>query len=285
MKNIFSISGNTPLIKITDKIYGKLETYNPTGSVKDRVIFFLVDRAVRSGIITKKTVLCEATSGNTGISLSAAAASLGLKCIIFMPTNMSEERKKMMRLYGAQIIEAPPNDFIGAIHLRDQYLEEHSNSWSPNQFSNPDNILCHREITAPEIFDDVQRLGKNWSAFIHGAGTGGTIEGVRSYLKAGNLDTKVCLVEPLESPHGIQGISDGREFLARSSDMDHTIKISTSAAMAKCEDFARTTGIFIGISAAANILASEKYCKKFSFEGIVVTMLCDRGERYLSLVG
>jgi len=289
MKQLSSLCGKTPLIKINDSVYAKLETYNPTGSVKDRMVTYVLNKAIASGDIGPSTILCEATSGNTGIALAAAAASLSLPCKIFMPSNMSEERKQMMRVYGTTIIDAPENDFDAAIELRDEFLSAHSNAWTPNQFSNPDNIECHRTITAREISADVDKLGQDWAAFIHGSGTGGTIEGIRQYTSNNpygeNInDTRVIMVVPDESPHGIQGIGDGRDFLANPDDMYKVIRIKTEDAIARSRKFAKDTGILVGISSGANILASERWAQENShIDGIIVTMLCDRGERYMSV--
>tara|TARA_Y100001938_G_scaffold150601_1_gene242355 strand:- start:2574 stop:3434 length:861 start_codon:yes stop_codon:yes gene_type:complete len=283
MKLIKPIVGETPLIKISSKIYAKLETYNPAGSVKDRMITYVVDRARMFGKIKDNTILCDATSGNTGIALSMTAASMGLPCLIFMPGNMSEERKQMMRTYGAKIIEAPDDDFVGAIAMRDQYLKANENAWSPMQFSNQENVLCHQYQTAPEIHKQVIERKFLWSAFIHGSGTGGTMEGIRRYKEVQNLRTKLCLVQPAESPHGIQGIADGKDFLFNSENADNIIPIKTEEAIERAKQFARETGILVGISSGANILASERYVKDRLISGIVVTMLCDRGERYMSI--
>lgn len=284
------ICGSTPLIKVSEKLYAKLETYNPTGSVKDRMISYVVAKALGTGSIGVDTILCEATSGNSGISLSAIAASMGLRCVIFMPSNMSEERKQMMRVYGAEIVEAPPSDFEAAIRMRDEFLAANPGSWSPMQFSNPENIECHQNKTAPEIAMALWLMNEKWSAFIHGSGTGGTIEGVRRYLQAPkgfikkeDVPTKVCMVIPAESPHGIQGIGDGRDFLAKQSDMDGIIHVKTEDAINRAKSFVKESGILIGISSGANLVASEKWIADNNPNGIVVTMLCDRGERYLTL--
>ena len=278
------LCGNTPLIKISDQIYGKLETYNPTGSVKDRMISYVVRKALQDGLIDEETILCEATSGNTGIALSSVAAALGLKCYIFMPCNMSVERKQMMASYGATFIDAPADDFERAIEMRNEFIESNPHAWSPMQFSNPVNIECHRVVTAPEIQRQVYRMGETWGAFIHGSGTGGTIEGVRQYTD--NSDTKVVMVVPEESPHGIQGIGDGRDFLAHPDDMDGVVVIKTQEAIDRSKRFAKETGLLVGISSGANILAAERYvAANKDLQGIVITMVCDRGERYLSVYG
>lgn len=283
MLSFKSVVGRTPLIKISDKLYAKLETYNPTGSVKDRMISFVVGEAIRRGEITSGTVLCDATSGNTGIALSAVAAAMGHPCKIFMPKNMSEERKQMMRVFGAEIIDAPADDFDAAISMRDHFLISNKGAWSPMQFSNPDNIKCHRTRTAPEIHGQINDMKTSWSAFIHGSGTGGTIEGVRQYVEKQGLMTKVCMTVPAESPHGIQGIGDGRDFLANPDEMNTVITIETEDAIQRARGFAKSTGLLVGISSGANLLAAEQYLKNHEVDGVVVTMLCDRGERYMSI--
>ena len=278
-----NLVGKTPLLKISDKLYAKLETYNPTGSVKDRTISFIVDEAIKRGEINSSSIFCDATSGNTGISLSAIAAALGNKCVIFMPKNMSEERKQMMKVFGAQIVDAPPDDFAMSIQMRDQFLDETKNAWSPKQFSNPDNIKCHKVQTAPEIHDQLKSLNLSWDVFIHGSGTGGTIEGIRQYILEEGISTKVCMTMPSTSPHGIQGIGDGRNFLANPDNMSDIIKIDTEDAILRAKDFAKSTGVLVGISSGANLLASEKYLQRNDVSGVIVTILCDRGERYMSI--
>ena len=275
-----NICGSTPLIKVSDRVYGKLETYSPTGSVKDRFVSYSIRKALLRGDINEDTILCEATSGNTGIALSAAAASLGLKCMIFMPMNMSEERRQMMRVYGAEIVDAPPSDFLEAIAMRDSFICKNENAWSPMQFSNLENVECHMTETGPEI---AKQAGPAWVSFIHGSGTGGTIEGIRKFVEAESMGVSVHMVVPDEEQHGIQGIGDGKDFLASPDQMSSVIRIRTEDAIERAQQFARETGILIGISAGANILASERWVEENNPLGIVVTMLCDRGERYMTI--
>ena len=157
--------GNTPLVKIGPGLYGKLETANPTGSVKDRMISYVVTQAISKGEIKNTTLLVEATSGNTGIALAALGAAMGNPVQIVMPANMSEERKQMMRAFGASIHEVADSDFEAAIQKRNEILTHVDDSWSPFQFENKDNIRCHREKTGPEIYDQMPGLD-SWSAFV-----------------------------------------------------------------------------------------------------------------------
>ena len=279
--------GRTPMIKLGPHLYAKLETFNPTGSVKDRIISFIVKRAIENGDIGNGTTLVEATSGNTGIALSAVGASLGLPVKIIMPCNMSEERRKMMKLYGAEIIDVPPSDFSRAIEIRNKLLLEGIDHWSPCQFENNDNVLCHELITAPEIYSDLQASGvKDWSAFVSGAGTGGTMMGVKNFVDSHHLSTKCVLLTPAEDAanHGIQGINDGQDFLLDPSTMDHICHISTKDAIERASRLSRENGLLVGISAGANVLAAERWIKSNNPKGAVVTLLCDRGERYMSIL-
>ena len=274
------VVGNTPLVRISENLYGKLETTNPSGSVKDRLVTFIVAAAMRNNEINSRTKLIEATSGNTGISLAMIGADLGLPVIIIMPSDMSEERRQMMRTYGAQIIDAPPGDFEAAIELKQKMMANDENYWSPNQFSNRANIECHFLTTAHEIH---KQAGPNWTAFIHGAGTGGTIMGVKQYIDAFDLPVSTCLVVPAEEKHGIQGIGDGQDFLVDRSRIDDVYEISTIDAIARAKKLAKETGLLVGISSGANILAAEKWIAQNDPEGVVIAMLCDRGERYMSI--
>ncbi len=279
----------TPLLKINDRIYAKLETYQPTGSVKDRMIKYIVNDALLKGdIVPGITTLIEATSGNTGIALASAAAKLGCPCVIVMPQNMSAQRKQMMKAFGAKIIEVGDNDFQGAIRLRENLIKDKNESaqnsaWCPYQFENPLNIQCHYETTATEICDQVVDLDLDWEAFVHGAGTGGTMMGVKRFFTEYDLYTKCILTVPYEdaSSHGIQGINDGADFLLERSLMDDIIQVRTDDAIERMEKFAKEYGLLVGISSGANLLAAEEYVRCYDPVGIVITMLCDRGERYL----
>ena len=276
----------TPLVRITDKIYAKLETYQPTGSVKDRMVSYLVKDALNNGqIMPGHTKFVEATSGNTGISLAAQAAKYGCPCVIVMPQNMSEQRKQMMRAFGAQIIEVGDNDFKGAIAIREDIVKASSRLevWCPYQFENPLNIECHFRTTADEICCQVTDMEELWHGFVHGAGTGGTMMGVKKYIDHHDLGVKCILTTPAESAaeHGIQGINDGADFLLDRSLMNNIVRVETSEAVNRMKRFARETGLLVGISSSANIIAAETYVQTFNPEGIIITMLCDRGERYL----
>lgn len=285
--------GNTPLIKISDKVYAKAELFNPTGSIKDRPASYIINDAEKRGVLKRGDTIIEATSGNMGVSFAWLAAERGYRCVIVMPSNMSEERKKTMVYYGAELIEVPAGEFDTAIELRDRLSRE--NGWfNCNQFDNPINILSHEETTAKEILKDVGYGGDNYmvvDAFVTGTGTGGTLMGAGVKVKESIPMTKIIAIEPDESPvmsggkpglHGIQGIGDGSKFLVNMDVVDEVIRIKTEEAKERSLRLSSEMGIFVGISAGANILASERWVEKNSPSGIVVTFLCDRGDRYFS---
>ena len=283
--------GNTPIIKFKIDgvtILGKAEFLNPSGSVIDRLVSRVIQEAEEQGLIFTGDTLIEATSGNTGIAFAMFAALRGYKMKIVMPSNMSEERKQMFKYYGAELIEVAAGDFEGAISVRDQLAEEHG--WfNCNQFHTQWNIDAHYDTTGPEIRKEVD--SKDWipQAFVAGTGTGGTITGAGGYLKEWYNEIKIVAVEPAESPvmsggepgiHGIQGIGDGSKYLVELDNVDHIEIISTEDA----KDMARTLakmGYFVGISAGANVLASVRYAKKNHID-FIITILCDRGDRYMS---
>ena len=286
--------GQTPLIPIDIDgviIWGKAEFMNPSGSVKDRPIKNILNRAVVNGLLSKGGTVVEATSGNAGISFAMYCAEMGFKCVIVMPSNMSEERKKMLRLYGAELIEVGPGDFDSAIKLRDELAEK--NGWfNGNQFASPWNVEAHKEGTGVELMYQAISNKIRPSAFVLGTGTGGTLMGAGETLKNFYYDMEIVAVEPSESPvmsggesglHGIQGIGDGSKFMVDLDFVDHIITISTEEATQMSRRLSKDYGIFVGISAGANVLASLKYGQKFDKTNIF-TILCDRGDRYLSIL-
>jgi len=281
--------GKTPLIQLSDKLYAKYEALNPGGSIKDRPVKYILDNIDYE----KDDTIVEATSGNTGISLAMMCAERGLKCVIVMPKDMSEERKKMMKFFGAELHEVDEGDFDGAIAYK-EYLADIHGYVELNQFNNPLNIECHHYTTFVEIMNDYQLLEEDVSAFILGTGTGGTLMGLQRGAENWKLDTKIVAVEPLESPvmsggekglHGIQGIGDGSKFLVDLDKVDEVITISTEEAKERSLRLAKENGLFVGISAGANVLASERWIEQNNPDGVVVTILCDRGERYFSILG
>jgi cysteine synthase len=282
-----SLVGNTPLIKLGDKLYAKFETYNPSGSIKDRIGYYILQKAEERGDLKPGDTIVEATSGNTGIAVAMFGAHKGYKVIIVMPCNMSEERKKMMRMCGAEVIEVAEGDFDRAIAMRDHICKE-DGFFNFNQFHNPDNITCHYETTGVEILEQTE--GKKIAAFLDGTGTGGTLMGVGKRLKERYPNAKTLAIEPAESPvmsggepglHGIQGIGDGSKFLVDLGKVDEVLLVKTDDAIERMKQL-HQRGLLVGISSGANVLASERWIEQNNPDGIVVTILCDRGERYLS---
>ena len=280
--------GNTPLIQLSDKLYAKYEALNPGGSIKDRPVKYILDRMD----LEEGDTVVEATSGNTGISLAMMCAERGLKCVIVMPSDMSEERKKMMKFFGAELHEVGEGDFDEAIAYK-EYLADIYGYKELNQFNNPLNIECHETTTAEEIIDSFELCDKDISAFILGTGTGGTLMGIEQGARNWKQDSKIIAVEPAESPvmsggekglHGIQGIGDGSKFLVDLDKVDEVITISTEEAKERSLRLAKEHGLFVGISAGANVLASERWIEQNKPDGVVVTILCDRGERYFSVL-
>ena len=284
--------GKTPLIPITIgdfTIWGKAEFMNPTGSVKDRMATFIINDAEKRKLLKRGDTLCEATSGNSGISFAMLAAERGYKMVIIMPSNMSEERKQMFSYYGAELIEVEDGEFDRAIEIRDSMCI--TNGWyNCNQFHNELNIKAHYETTGPEICSQYDMYLPYPAVFVAGTGTGGTLMGVSNYIKTRWPNIKIIAVEPAESPvmsggekgiHGIQGIGDGSQFLVNLDFVDEIRTISTEDAKNFAKHLAKEYGLFVGISAAANV--------KTTFEWLIdndkkegLTILCDRGERYLS---
>ncbi len=284
--------GNTPFVQLSEKIYAKLESVNPGGSIKDRPVKWIIDNAEKNGLLALGDTIIEATSGNTGIALAMIGAERGYNVKIVMPCDMSEERKILLKMFGAELIEVDEGDFEQAINLKDEIVAQ-KKYFSLNQFDNPLNIECHYKTTFKELLNHSLTIGKYISAFISGTGTGGTIMGVQKGFSEFDTRVKMIAVEPAESPvmsggekglHGIQGIGDGSQFLVDLNKIDEIITISTNDAKERCKSLAIDNGLLVGISAGANILAAEKWVEKNNPDGIVFTILCDRGERYCSML-
>jgi cysteine synthase A len=284
LNDLTDLIGNTPFIQLAPKLYAKLETYNPSGSIKDRMANYILNKAIERGELEGKDTIVVASSGNTGIAFSMLSAAHNLNCIVLMPRNMSEERKQMMRSFGARIIEVGDNAFKDAIRQRDQMVHNFENYWSPKQFSNPDNIECHYHTTAVEIAQSVLEIPARLSAIVSGAGTGGTIMGCQKYMPRLWKEVQILMTTPAEdaATHGIQGINDGADFLVDKTLIDEELIVSTEEAKTRAKLLASEHGLLVGISSGANVLAAERWIEKNNPTGVVVTFLCDRGERYLS---
>mgnify|MGYP003132275904 FL=1 len=285
--------GNTPLIKLSEHLYAKLEAVNPGGSIKDRPVKYILDCLEEEGRLKPGDTIIEATSGNTGISLSMMCAERGYKCIIVMPSDMSKERKQIMEFFGAELIEVDEGDFDGAIAHKELLADAHEYV-ELNQFANSLNIECHHFTTFQEIVSDSQLVNSldSIEAFIAGTGTGGTLMGIHKGFAQHKLNVDIVAVEPAESPvmsggqkglHGIQGIGDGSKFLVDLEKVDEIMVVSTEDAKRRSLQLAKEHGLFVGISSGANVLAAERWIEEHKPQGIVITILCDRGERYFSL--
>ena len=288
-QNILDLIGNTPLVKYNDNIFLKLEFYNPSNSVKDRASYYMIKTAMKDGLVNSDTVIIEPTSGNTGIGLAMCCAVLGLKIIIVMPENMSNERKKIIRAYGAELVLTPASEGMqGAVKKANELKEKYKNSFIPMQFSNPANPKAHEICTAKEIFTDTEG---NVDIICSGIGSGGTAVGLKNGFKSLKPDVKVFGVEPKESPlltegyagsHKIQGI--GANFVTdiyKSGKLDGVIAIEGNVAMKESRNLATKHGILCGISSGANVAAAKLLSEKYPDKKIV-TIICDFGERYLS---
>lgn len=294
--NVSQAIGHTPLIKIGERLYAKLESVNPSGSVKDRMAEFVLNAAEQRGELKPGGTIVEATSGNTGIAFSMLAAARGYRMIVVMPSNMSIERKQMIKAFGAEIVEVGAGDFAGAVVQRDILVKE-LGAFNPNQFANSDNRLCHTQTTGQEILQQVAKLAepdKIIATWVAGTGTGGTLMGVQDALLAANPALATVAVEPTESAvmsggfvgtHSIQGIGDG--FIPPLVDMKRVtqvITVSSDEAIARMRRLTSELGLLVGISSGANVLAAEKYFAQHQPNGLVVTILPDRQERYFSML-
>lgn len=299
-KSLTDIIGRTPLVELTNyieknklnaKIVAKLESFNPAGSVKDRIANAMINDAEEKGLLNKDSVIIEPTSGNTGIGLAFVGASKGYKVILVMPDTMSVERRSLIKAYGAEIVLTEgAKGMKGAIAKAEEIAAATQNSFIPGQFNNPANPEIHRKTTGPEIWEDTDG---EVDIFVSGIGTGGTISGAGEYLKSKNPNIKVIAVEPSASPvlsegkagpHKIQGIGAG--FVPETLNTkiyDEIIKVDNEAAFATSKEISRTDGILVGISSGAAIYAAIELAKRPENAGkTIVVILPDTGERYLS---
>lgn len=288
--------GNTPVVELlrmrpagSARILAKLESQNLGGSVKDRICLAMIEDAERSGRLRPGGTIVEPTSGNTGIGLAVVAAAKGYRLILTMPETMSEERRGMLRAYGAELILTPDSQGMhAAVRRAEEIAAANPDFFMPQQFSNPANPSAHRDTTAQEILAQCPVL----DAFVSGVGTGGTITGVGSVLKRERPGTRVIAVEPAASPvlsggqpgfHSIQGIGAG--FVPEVLDMrvvDRVLRVSDDEASENARELARQEGILVGISSGANCAAARQIAAELGQDATVLTVFCDTGQRYLT---
>ena len=298
--NISELIGRTPLLALDNfaenhgakaRILGKLESFNPLGSVKDRLALALIADAEKKGLLHEGSVIVEPTSGNTGIGLAAIAASRGYRCILTMPETMSIERRSLLKIFGAEtVLTEGKRGMKGAIAKAQEIVTATPGAFMPGQFTNPANPTMHAKTTGPEIWADTDG---NIDIFVAGAGTGGTISGAGAYLKSRQPDLQIVVVEPADCPvlsegrpglHKIQGIGPG--FVADTLDTkiyDEVITVTNDDAMETARQLAKTQGLLAGISSGAAVWASLQMAKRPENAGkTIVVIIPDTGERYLS---
>jgi cysteine synthase len=287
--NILDLIGNTPLIRLRNKnIYAKAEFLNPGGSVKDRVALAMLEGAQRDGKLKPDSIIVEPSSGNTGIGFALVGALKGYTVRIVMPDGMSEERKKLIRALGAELILTPDEDGIqGAVDAALEMAEKDPRIFIPQQFENPENPLCHYHETAHELW---RQMEGDIDCFVAGVGSGGTLQGVGTFLKEHKPDVKLVAVEPKNVAallghepglHQIQGIGDG--FIPAVLDpsiVDEVVEVTDEEAIETTRQLGRNYGLLVGISSGANVWGAMKMAEKIS--GNIATVLPDRAERYFS---
>jgi len=287
--DIIDLIGNTPLVKLrNENIVAKAEFLNPGGSIKDRVALTMIEGAERSGELKPGMKIVEPTSGNTGIGITLVGVAKGYEVYIVMPEGMSEERKNIIKAFGGHLILTPDSESIpGAVTKAEELVEEFK-GYMPQQFKNPNNALAHYEYTAPELW---RQTGNKIDAFVSGVGSGGTVQGVGSFLKKNNPDVTIVAVEPKNVSallghepglHQIQGIGDG--FIPDILDVsliDRIIEITDDDAIATTRELALNNSLLCGTSSGANIWAARQIAREHP-EWIIATVLPDRAERYFS---
>ncbi|MCH9006291.1 MAG: cysteine synthase A [Proteobacteria bacterium] len=290
--------GYTPLILLKQAsqatdclIYAKAEYMNPGGSIKDRIAKHIILEAERRGDLKPGATILEVTSGNTGIALAMVGAIRGYHVVIMMPETVSKERRNMIESLGAELhLLKEINDIQAAVRRSVELAKTQPDIFLPNQFSNADNAACHEQTTGPEI---IRQAEGNIAAFVMGVGTGGTLMGVGRALHRADVPALIIAVEPDESAvmsgdppgrHGIQGLADGFiPDLINLEEIDQIVRVSTADAVAAAERLAREEGLLVGISSGANVLAATQVARELGPGNTMVTVLPDRGERYLSL--
>lgn len=297
-QNAIDLIGTTPMVRINKisglaggNVYAKMESFNPGGSIKDRICLSMIEAAEKAGKIHPGDTIVEPTSGNTGIGLALVAAVKGYKAILVMPESMSTERFGLLSSFGAEVILTPAIDGMkGSIIEAERLLKENPGYFMPDQFSNPANPDVHRKTTGPEIWD---ALNGEIAAFVAAVGTGGTITGVGELLKERKKSIKIIAVEPASSPvlsggspgpHKIQGIGAGfiPKVLNRGI-IDEIIPVTDDEAFETAKLLAKEEGLMVGISSGANVFAAMKVAKRLGAGKNVVTVLPDTGERYISI--
>ncbi len=285
--NILELIGSTPMVRFNRivesgmaAVYGKLEYFNPTGSVKDRICISMIEDAERNGLVGKGAAIIEPTSGNTGIGLAMVCAVKGYRLILTMPETMSIERRRILAAFGAEVVLTPGAEGMsGAVKKAKELVENRKNSFMPNQFENPANPEAHRLTTAREI---IEAMDGRLDAFVAGVGTGGTLTGVGEALRGNGINAKIVAVEPENSPHKIQGIGAGfiPKILNRKL-IDEIIQVKDINAFEMAERLCKEEGLFVGISSGAAAFAALKVAKDLGKGKTIVVILPDTGERYL----
>ena len=296
--DITELTGNTPLVRlrhVTDgagaEVLGKLESFNPSASVKDRIGVAMIDAAEKAGLIKPDTIVVEPTSGNTGIALAMVCAARGYRCVLTMPETMSRERRMLLRAYGAELILTPgPDGMGGAIAKAEELAKSDSRYFMPQQFENPANPAIHRVTTAEEIWNDTDGTV---DIFVGGVGTGGTITGVAEVLKERKPSVQIVAVEPAASPvlsggakgpHPIQGIGAGFVPGVLATELiDEIIEVGNDESFDMARRLAKEEGLMVGISSGAAAWAAAQLAKRPENAGkVIVVLLPSFGERYLS---